>query len=236
MPVHKPFKRHAKSRLFTIQTTMPRPSPHACPLPAILEYMTTRPELEGVDPLPLFHTWLQLAESSEPNDPTAAALATATPSGVPSVRMVLVKGVDPAGFSFYTNARSQKGRELAENPHAALCFHWKSLRRQVRVAGEVTSLAPEVADRYFHSRSRRSQIGAAVSQQSHPLSGRELLEEQVAAFEQQHPHEIPRPSFWCGYLLKPVSVEFWIDGPDRLHDRLLFTRSGDTWQRTLLYP
>ncbi len=203
---------------------------------AIIEYMSTRPELDAADPTSLFHTWLQLAQASEPNDPTAAALATSSPSGVPSVRMVLVKGADAAGFSFYTNAGSQKGRELQANPHAALCFHWKSLRRQVRVAGPVTGLSPEVSDNYFHSRSRRSQIGAAVSQQSRPLPSREALELQVSAFEQSHPNEVPRPAFWCGYLLQPTSVEFWIDGPDRLHDRLLFTRSGDTWHKDLLYP
>ena len=150
--------------------------------------------------------------------------------------MVLVKGIDAAGFSFYTNAGSQKGRELQANPHAALCFHWKSLRRQVRVVGTVTDLPPEVSDGYFRSRSRRSQIGAAVSQQSRPLASREELESPVAAFEQSHPEEGLRPPFWCGYLVQPSSVEFWIDGPDRLHDRLLFTRTGDTWQKTLLYP
>lgn len=208
----------------------------AHPLFTISEDMTTRPELEGSDPIPLFQTWLQLAEKSEPNDPTAAALATCTPAGVPSVRMVLVKGVEPAGFSFYTNAHSQKGRELEDNPRAALCFHWKSLRRQVRVAGTITSLPEGVSDRYFHSRSRRSQIGAAVSRQSHPLGSRKELEDQVAAFERSHTDEIPRPSFWRGYLLQPLTVEFWIDGPDRLHDRLLFTRAEQNWNRTLLYP
>ena len=202
----------------------------------ILDHMTTRPELEGADPIPLFQTWLQLAEHSEPNDPTAAALATSTLAGVPSVRMVLVKGVEPAGFSFYTNAQSQKGLELEDNPRAALCFHWKSLRRQVRVTGTITGLPQDVIDRYFHSRSRRSQIGAAVSQQSRPLTSRGELEQQVAAFERTHEAEIPRPSFWCGYLLQPLTMEFWIDGPDRLHDRLLFTRTDADWSRTLLYP
>ena len=187
-------------------------------------------------PIPLFQTWLTLAEDSEPNDPIAAALATSTPAGVPSVRMVLVKGVESAGFSFYTNAQSQKGRELDDNPRAALCFHWKSLRRQVRIAGTITGLPSDVTDRYFHSRSRRSQIGAAVSQQSRPLGSRQELEEQVAAFERSHQAEIPRPDYWCGYLLQPLTVEFWIDGPDRLHDRLLFTRANGAWDRTLLYP
>ena len=199
--------------------------------------MTTRPELQADDPILLFKAWMHVAETSEPNDPNAAALATASPEGLPSVRMVLVKNIEQQGFSFYTNAESQKGRELTSNRHAALCLHWKSLRRQVRVAGTIVDLPDEVTDEYFHSRSRRSQIGAAVSQQSRPLESRQILEEQVAGFEQTHKQgEIPRPSFWRGYLLQPTRIEFWIDGPDRLHDRLLFTHTGDTWTKTLLYP
>lgn len=199
--------------------------------------METRPELDGNNPLQLFHEWMKLSEKSELNDPNAAALATCTSSGIPSVRMVLVKNVDTNGFGFYTNAGSQKGHELSENPQAALCFHWKSLRRQVRVAGEVTVAPNEVTDEYFHSRSRRSQIGAAVSKQSQPLENRQELEAQVAAFEKNHAEgQIPRPDFWQGYRIHPRTIEFWIDGPDRLHDRLLFTRSGDGWTKTLLYP
>ena len=199
--------------------------------------MNLRPELRGENPIQLFGEWFQLAESSEPNDPNAAALATATRAGVPSVRMVLVKQFTDAGFSFYTNAESQKGSELTENPNAALCFHWKSLRRQVRVAGAIKDLPASESDHYFHSRSRRSQIGAAVSRQSHALASREQLESEVAAFEAQHREgEIPRPAFWRGYTLQPSSVEFWIDGPDRLHDRLRFNRNGETWNTTLLYP
>lgn len=199
--------------------------------------MTTRPELQGEDPILLFRDWLHLAEASEPNDPNAAALATATPDGIPSIRMVLVKNIEDKGFSFFTNAESQKGSQLAANPHGALCLHWKSLRRQVRVAGPIASLPDAVTDDYYHSRSRRSQIGAAVSQQSRPLQSRATLEAEVAAFESTHPDgEIPRPSFWRGYLLQPGTMEFWIDGPDRLHDRLLFKRSGESWSKTLLYP
>ncbi len=185
----------------------------------------------------LFRDWLGLAEAHEPNDPNAAALATASLEGVPSVRMVLIKGFDEGGFSFYTNADSQKGGELTSNPQAALCFHWKSLRRQVRAVGPVDVLPDPVTDRYFHSRSRRSQVGAAVSLQSRPLPSRSYLEEQVSAFQKEHTEgEIPRPSFWRGYLLRPTCVEFWIDGADRLHDRLVFRRTGDTWLKTLLYP
>lgn len=199
--------------------------------------MTTRPELRGDDPILLVCDWLHQAEASEPNDPNAAALATCTTEGLPSVRMVLVKNIEHQGFSFYTNAESRKGGELESNPHAALCLHWKSLRRQVRVAGTISHLPAEVTDHYFHTRSRRSQIGAAVSKQSRPLASRRELEQEVAAFEDQHKEgEIPRPEFWRGYLLTPNEIELWIDGPDRLHDRILFTRSGEGWSKTLLYP
>lgn len=199
--------------------------------------MDTRPELQGDDPIVLFCDWLRRAEVSELNDPTAAALATASKDAIPSVRMVLVKSVDDQGFAFYTNAGSQKGRELSESPHAALCFHWKSLRRQVRVTGAVSELPAESSERYFHTRSRRSQIGAAVSQQSRTLGSRQELEEQVASFEHMHAdREIPRPEFWRGYLITPEAIEFWIDGADRLHDRLLFTRVENAWSKSLLYP
>lgn len=202
--------------------------------------MTVRPELQADDPFSLFQDWLKLAEQSEPNDPTAAALATATADGVPSVRMVLVKGVDAQGFTFYTNAESRKGGELAQNPHAALCFHWKSLRRQVRVNGNITEVSAKTSDQYFHSRSRRSQIGAAVSKQSQPLKDRATLEAEVAAFSAKHDvGEIPRPGFWRGFRLAPQTIEFWIDGADRLHDRLVFSQMGapaNTWTKTLLYP
>ena len=192
--------------------------------------------LETSDPLELYRRWMQEAKVSETNDPNAAALATATADGVPSVRMVLVKSADERGFSFFTNAESRKGEELAANPHAALCLHWKSLRRQVRVRGTVSPLPVEEVERYFHSRSRGSQIGAAVSQQSRPLASRELLEEQVRRFTEQHPEEIPLPTYWRGYCVAAERVEFWRDGPDRLHDRLVFARAGEGWTRTRLYP
>ncbi len=193
-------------------------------------------EGERADPLALFHEWLREAEATEPNDPNAAALATSTAAGRPGVRMVLVKRVDIRGFSFFTNAESRKGRELAENPVAALCFHWKSLRRQIRVEGSVTQLKDTEVNEYFHSRSRRSQIGAAVSQQSQPLASREELVEKVRQFAGQHLGEVPRPPFWRGYCLAPEQIEFWIEGPDRLHDRFLFTRTGTIWKTTRLYP
>jgi len=188
------------------------------------------------DPLALFDTWFKAAQESEPNDPNAAALATATAAGAPSVRMVLVKRVGDRRFCFFTNAESQKGRELAANPRAALCFHWKSLRRQVRAEGTISELAASDVDTYFHSRSRASQIGAAVSDQSRVLASREELEEQVRQFGERHPGEVPRPVYWRGYHLSPERIELWIDGPNRLHDRFLFTREGDRWERCRLYP
>jgi pyridoxamine 5'-phosphate oxidase len=193
-------------------------------------------EISSGDPLTLFDTWLKEAEASEPNDPNACSLATANASGSPSVRMVLAKRVGDQRFCFFTNAASQKGRQLAENPRAAMCFHWKSLRRQLRVEGSITELAPDDVDTYFHSRSRGSQIGAAVSDQSRPLPSRELLEDRARAFAQYHPEEIPRPDYWRGFCLAPERIEFWQNGQDRLHDRFLFTLNGDTWQHSRLYP
>jgi pyridoxamine 5'-phosphate oxidase len=201
-----------------------------------MEDMGDEPNWEHADPIGLFHQWLREAQGSEPNDPNAAALATATAHGRPSVRMVLVKRVDERGFCFFTNGESRKGRQLAENPRAALCFHWKTLRRQVRVEGSVSELCDAEVDEYFHSRSRRSQIGAAVSDQSRPLQSRENLAEQVRKFADEHPGEVPRPSHWHGYCVAPEEVEFWIDGPDRLHDRILFTPAEGGWEKTRLYP
>jgi pyridoxamine 5'-phosphate oxidase len=184
----------------------------------------------------VFRAWLREAEKTEPNDANAAALATAAPDGAPSVRVVLVKQVDERGFCFYTNARSRKGRELEGNPRAALCFHWKSLRRQVRVEGSVAELPGKDADDYFHSRARESQLGAAVSHQSRPLESRKVLEHLVKEFAAEHPGEVPRPRWWKGYAIRPESVELWVDGAHRLHDRFLFVRAGDGWTKTRLYP
>jgi len=200
---------------------------------------------EIADPIELFHRWFRLATETEPNDPNAMSLATATPNGQPSVRMVLMKRIDAAGFAFYTNVESQKGRELLANPQAALCFHWKSLRRQVRVEGLVRDLPGADADAYFHSRSRSSQIGAIASQQSRPLNTREELEARAAVIAEQYPEsqsddssdqKIPRPTYWRGFLVWPQRVEFWQDGPHRLHDRAVFERTGNLWTRTRLYP
>ena len=192
------------------------------------------------DPLQLFDHWLAQAAETEPNDPNAAVLATATLSGAPSVRMVLAKQIGNQRFCVFTNTQSRKGLELAQNPQAALCFHWKSLRRQVRVEGPVSPLSAALSDAYFHSRSRASQIGANVSQQSRPLASRELLEAQVHQFTQFLPNpqtsQIPRPDYWQGYQLTPITIEFWQDGPNRLHDRFLFTQINGEWQKSRLYP
>jgi pyridoxamine 5'-phosphate oxidase len=192
--------------------------------------------VQSADPLELFGLWLQEAERSEPNDPNAAALATSTLAGQPSVRMVLVKRADERGFCFFTNAESRKGAELQTNPRAALCFHWKTLRRQVRVEGRVTEMEAADVDAYFHSRSRNSQIGAAVSQQSRPLASREELEARFRRFAQEHPGEVPRPPHWCGFCMHAERIEFWVHGADRLHDRFLFTRESGAWNGTRLYP
>ena len=192
--------------------------------------------VQSADPLELFALWFQEAERSEPNDPNAAALATSTLTGQPSVRMVLVKRADERGFCFFTNAESRKGRELQTNPTAALCFYWKTLGRQVRVEGRVTEMEAADVDAYFHSRSRNSQIGAAVSQQSRPLASREDLEASFRRFAQEHPGEVPRPPHWCGFCVHAERIEFWQHGADRLHDRFLFTRESGAWNRTRLYP
>jgi pyridoxamine 5'-phosphate oxidase len=191
---------------------------------------------QATDPLVLFALWLEEASKTEPNDPEAVALATATPEGSPSVRMVLMKALTANGFCFYTNAESQKGCELAQNHHAAMCFHWKTQRRQIRIQGAVHELSPAEADAYFHSRARRSQIGASVSAQSRPLQTRDMLVSAARVFEEQHPGEIPRPPYWRGYALVPERIEFWQDGEFRLHDRMLFTRVEDQWTKARLYP
>lgn len=188
------------------------------------------------DPVALFSQWLSDAEAAEPNDPNATALATSTSGGAPSVRMVLLKRVDARGFCFFTNAESQKGRELTENPRAAMCFHWKSLRRQVRIEGTITELPVNEADAYFHTRTRMSQLSAQASAQSRLLASREDLESRVRECGAKYPGEIPRPDYWKGYLLRPERIEFWANGIARLHDRFLFVRTGDGWIKERLFP
>lgn len=188
------------------------------------------------DPIELFRIWYNEAVQTEPNDPNAVALATASASGVPSARMVLMKRLDQRGFSFYTNAESRKGKELSENPRAAMCFHWKTQRRQVCVQGVVSELPSDDADAYFHSRSRGSQIAAAVSAQSRPLESREKLERAALELDAHCSGEIPRPADWRGYVLAPESIEFWQDGAYRMHDRMVFVRTDKGWKATRLYP
>jgi pyridoxamine 5'-phosphate oxidase len=189
------------------------------------------------DPFDLFDAWFAEAKASEPNDPEAMALATAGADGVPGVRMVLLKGHGPDGFVFYTNDDSVKGRQLAENAQAALLFHWKSLRRQVRIAGRVERVAEADADAYFATRGRDSQLGAWASEQSRPLDSRDLFERRYQdAMQRFEGQPIPRPPHWGGYRLIPRALEFWSDRPHRLHERRLFTRVEGGWDEGLLYP
>jgi pyridoxamine 5'-phosphate oxidase len=191
------------------------------------------------DPLALFDAWYAEARGSEPNDANAMALATATAEGAPSVRMVLLKGHGPEGFAFYTNSHSRKGREILANPQAALLFHWKSLRRQVRIEGALTSLDAADADAYFASRARDSQIGAVASDQSAPLDARATFLARFEAAEERFAGgPVERPAHWHGFRLTPRAIEFWHDRPHRLHERRLFTRAdaGGAWVSTLLYP
>ena len=192
---------------------------------------------EMTDPLALFDQWFAEARASEPNDPEAMALATADPSGQPSVRMVLLKGHGPAGFVFYTNEQSAKGGQLAANPSAALLLHWKSLRRQVRIEGAVERVSDMDADVYFATRARDSQLGAWASDQSRPLDSRETFEGRFAEMQQKFDgQDVPRPPHWSGYRVIPERIEFWTDRPHRLHERRLFVREGGGWAEGLLYP
>lgn len=189
------------------------------------------------DPFSLFDAWFAEARSSEPNDPSAMALATADARGRPSVRMVLLKAHGPAGFVFYTNDHSAKGAQLAANPHAALLFHWKSLRRQVRIEGPVIRVSDAVADAYFATRGRDSQLGAWASDQSRPLDSRDSFERRFEDVSRRFKdRDVPRPPHWGGYRVAPECIEFWLDRPHRLHERRLFVRNGESWSEGLLYP
>ena len=191
------------------------------------------------NPFSLFDDWLADATRAEPNDPNAMALSTVDETGLPDVRVVLLKGHDERGFVFYTNETSAKGRELAGTPKAALNFHWKSLTRQVRVRGLVEGVSEAESDAYYHSRARISQIGAWASQQSQPLESRAVFEQAVAELERHYGEApIPRPPHWRGFRVRPLSIEFWHDRPFRLHDRIVFRRATleDAWTKQRLYP
>lgn len=191
----------------------------------------------STDPHLLFDQWLAEARALEPNDPEAMALATATADGRPSVRMVLLKGHDGRGFTFYTNLQSRKAEELAGNGQAALLFHWKSLRRQVRIEGAVTPVSDAEGDAYFASRARDSQLGAWASDQSRPLDSRATFEARYEAMRERFAGiEVPRPPHWSGYRVVPERIEFWQDREHRLHERRLFVRTESGWQEGLLYP
>lgn len=191
----------------------------------------------GTDPYALFAEWFAEAEKSEPNDPNGMCLATSTPEGRPSARMVLLKGQDSRGFVFYTNLESRKGEQLAANPFAALCFHWKSLRRSIRVEGKVEPVTGEEADAYYATRARGSRIGAWASKQSRPLEGRWALEKAVAEYTLKFGvGAIPRPEHWSGFRLVPDRIEFWRDMPFRLHERRVFFPEGTAWREEALYP
>jgi len=200
-------------------------------------FLTSGDFTESPEPFELFAAWLEDAAASEPNDPNALALATVDPDGLPDVRMVLLKGFDETGFVFYTNFESAKGREILSSMKAAMCFHWKSLRRQVRVRGPVEQVSDAEADAYYATRPRGSRIGAWASKQSRPLESRFALERAVAEYTARYAiGEIPRPQHWSGFRIIPQTIEFWHDRPFRLHDRVLFTRAGDGWGKTRLYP
>lgn len=199
--------------------------------------LTDNDFVEAAEPYALFAQWLNDATASEANDPNALALATVDPEGMPNVRMVLLKGFDEQGFVFYTNYESAKGREILASMKAAMCFHWKSLRRQVRVRGPVEAVSAAEADAYYASRPRGSRIGAWASAQSRPLESRFALEKAVAEYTARYAiGEIPRPQHWSGFRIRPTSIEFWHDRPFRLHDRVQFQSEGAGWTKARLYP
>ena len=190
------------------------------------------------NPFELFQRWFEEAKKKEINDPNALALGTANKEGIPSVRMVLLKGHSEKGFVFYTNLNSQKGNEIKENPNATMCFHWKSLRRQVRVIGSVEEVSKKEADDYYNSRPYKNRIGAWASSQSQTLDKRSTFLEKIKEFEKKYPDEnnVPRPSHWSGWRVLPDEIEFWVDGEGRIHERLNYKNKNGIWEKELLYP
>ena len=195
--------------------------------------------LDLEDPIQLFDKWMEDAKKTEPNDPNAVSLATSNKNNIPSVRMVLLKDFNQNGFVFYTNLNSQKGNELKENPYAAMCFHWKSLLRQIRIVGKISLVPDEVADEYYSSRAYESRIGAWASSQSKELKTRDQLVNSIEEFKKKFSDEtnVPRPNHWSGWNLSPNSIEFWLDGDNRIHERLKYTKnSSGVWSKSLLSP
>ena len=191
------------------------------------------------DPIKLFKVWMDEAKKTELNDPNALSLATSSQNNLPSVRMVLLKEFNQNGFVFYTNLNSQKGNEIKENPNAAMCFHWKSLLRQIRINGRVTQVADKDADQYYNSRAYESRIGAWASKQSEELTNRDQLMNSIKKYKKKYSDEkkVPRPSHWSGWNLSPLSIEFWLDGENRIHERLKYTKdSNGQWIKSLLSP
>ena len=193
---------------------------------------------DEANPVDLFKKWFAAAEKSEINDPNALSVATSDKEGIPSVRMVLLKGLSNLGFVFYTNFNSKKGNDLKNNPNASMCFHWKSLRRQVRILGNLEKVDDKEADEYYNSRPYANRIGAWASSQSEVLKKRELFLKNIKDFEKKYPdkNKVPRPPHWSGWRLTPNQIEFWLDGEGRIHERLLYNRSGKNWTKILLYP
>ena len=195
--------------------------------------------LDLKDPMQLFKVWMDAAKKTEPNDPNAVALATSNKKNLPSVRMVLLKDFNENGFVFYTNLNSQKGIELKENPNASMCFHWKSLLRQVRISGSVSSVSDKVADQYYNTRGYESRIGAWASKQSKVLSSRDELINSIEDYKKKFDDQnnVPRPSHWSGWNLSPLTIEFWLDGESRIHERLKYSKDNNgIWTQSLLSP
>ena len=195
--------------------------------------------LDLSDPFELFAKWFEEAKKSEPNDPNALALSTSTKDGIPSVRMVLLKGFNSNGFIFYTNLNSKKSNDIKENPNVAMCFHWKSLLRQIRIVGKVSQVSDEVADKYYNSRGYESRIGAWASKQSSILKNRDELKNSIDEFKKKFNDEnnVPRPDHWSGWNLSPQSIEFWLDGESRIHERLKYIKNENkSWDKVLLSP
>ena len=193
--------------------------------------------LDLKNPIELFKIWMEEAKVSEPNDPNALALATANKNAIPSVRMVLLKDFSKEGFVFYTNLESQKGNELKENPNASMCFHWKSLLRQIRINGKLSKVEDNIADQYYNSRSYESKIGAWASKQSTVLKKRSDLISSIENYKNKYRSSVPRPQHWSGWILSPLNIEFWLDGDSRIHERLVYNKDeSGNWNKFLLNP